>query len=1064
MVKKVRIIAEGKQFEAYLKAALTIEENGVKRLIGIAYAGGITACRAIHAALYNEPQIEIFDEQSGRIEQIMTGSSYRRIEEIDGKVCHTFALPRSSVIEDYQESVADNIKNEIEEMPARTLIAPNGNIEEVVGAFLAETFGLPKKADWRDQYLSILPPEKVQHVSVNTTKLAGRWVNMKAIHISPMSEEEILKHIENAIVSGKLETKDDEKPKSLKEYEAMFVEDMTTEEYLRTNAQAIALKISTYLRPLYNGRYFKRSIAETNRISVPAQARAVMAAYEVLKKKNGVFLVGDMGTGKTQMALSTIYTKARERENSGAKDGMRCLIVAPANVCPKWATSEIPQVIPKEKIITTMINSTEDALRYANDVRNGYTVPKGKIEFVIVSTDRMKLTAQRFVLGARWNHRRMEWTSPNTGLPLRSPKNKKDEVDLIAGWSDVVSRPDMPPTHDEIQKAKANGTLGKNGVPLGYIKRWNEAIRSFQDDYDTDTQTDCSLARPAQKKWAESRGGHRWMIAQIFQRLLRKYFHIGIFDEIQQMKALDSGRGAAFHKLLKSCRKSMFLTGTLTNGESSSIFATLWRAFPRELIEAGFSHNTSAETWASRYGVIERTMTRDDGDTNVGVTTNRRKNRVIVKEKPGIAPQLVANHLLDKSIFLDLADLKVPLVEIEEKPIIIELDEDHKDEYEKFHSELHNSCVKLQREIGAAAWSKFNPSTLNYADQPSLGASIDFIDRAEDQVIANVSAPAFPKDYETAKERKLVQLVEDELAQDRPCIIFNNFTGATGEYKTNERIKKVLANHGIESQILNERVSTNDRFDWLQRQEKKGTKVLIMNMRLVEVGLDLMHYPTIIYFQLNDDINTLRQSSRRAWRLGQHKKCKVIYLVNNGTQQMAQFQRLMSRRVSAMIVEGRIERSDDLAKYADVSVSALTNDLSKTLEANDIASAWEEAAKRDIDENLELVSEEKFQERIVEAFEELTAETKQLCGYIDPVEPELSETERAFAELDGEVIDEVLAMFDALNGSEIDAIFEEEKSPKSSTQQRNHGNERSFNVDEDDSYEGSEQLDLFAFA
>ncbi|WP_240377193.1 helicase-related protein [Bacillus piscicola] len=640
----------------------------------------------------------------------------------------------------------------------------------------------------------------------------------------------------------------------------------------------------------------------------------------------------------------------------------------------------------KERFLITMLNSTEDAAQYIDAVRKGWVVPRGKIHFVLVSTDRMKLSAQKFVFAGKWDSHRFVWRSPDTGLPLQAPpekiekERKESDADALAQWTDAVASPAVPPTREEINTARKENKLGKNGVPIGYITRWKDGFRSFQESYDPESKRDCSLARPAQKKWKEVKGNHRWMIAQMMQRMLPNHFHLGIFDEIQHMKATDSGRGAAFHKLLKACRKSMFLTGTLTNGESSSIFATLWRAFPGELIEAGFSHNTSKEAWATRYGVIEKTTKTGEDNKNVGSTTNRYKDTTIVKEKPGIAPELVANHLLDKCIFVELQDLQVPLVEIEEKPVIIDLDEEHKYAYDQMHSELYETCKKMQKEVGTGAWAKFNPATLNYADQPSVPVEVIWKKKGDSEILGCVTATTFPTEYLTAKERTLLEIVEDELNQNRPCIIYNNFTGKSGDYRTNSRIQKVLKRHGIDAKILDDTIASNKRFEWLERQETEGTKVIITNMKLVECGLDLMSFPTIIYFQLCDEVSTLRQSSRRAWRLGQPKKCKVLFLVNDGTQQLSQFKRLMSRRVSAMITEGRIERSDSLAQYADAGAGQLTSDLSKQLASSDLTSAWEAMAKKDIDEDLELVSEKDFQQNIKKAFANLTAETIKLCG------------------------------------------------------------------------------------
>ena len=926
--------------------------------------------------MYSNQDLEIIDEQGKVSERVKPNGKYRRVETVDDMVTHHTLLPRSTNDEDYQKELLEMVKQKSEVYPERIIVAPKGNVIEVAGQFLSETFGLPRTPQWANQYLNILGFDKFNKIDVLTTDLAGEWRNLKAVKLIGLKEEEVLKVIEDAIKRGILNTRST----SLMG-EGTFKEDMTTEEYLRQNADILAKKLDAVMKPLTDGSFISDKVGELTRLPVPAQAKASMAALEVLKHKKGVFIVGDMGTGKTIQSITTIYTQMRIREKSGAKDGMRVLIIAPSNVVPKWATSELSQTIKRYKYTTRIIKNSTDALRYVDEVKKGHSVPKGTIEFVLIGTDRMKLAAEGWVLGANWDHRSSVWRSPETGQPLLKPNQtkKQREEDLIAGWSDAVERPSKPPTPIEIEAARKIGALLPNGLPKGYVKSWKADVRNFQDDYTG--KKNRSLARPGRKEWNETSKKARWMIAQIFQRKLKNHFHIGIIDEAHQMKASDSGRGLALHKIMKSCKKVMFLTGTLTNGASTSIKSLLWRCFPNELIATGITYETSAEQWASRYGVLEKVITKADGDSVVGVSTNRKKDRVEVKEKPGISPKLISDFLLDKSIFVELSDLGIPLVKLEEIPKIITLDDDHMDEYKKLHSDLYNAGISLQREIGTSAWSYFNPTTINYADQPQRGADVKYYKYQDDgtkKLIENITAPSFPDTYLNAKEREILKDVESEIRQKRRCIVFTHYTGG---YLTNERLKKIFADRGIICEIMNDKISTDERFEWLDKQADTGTEVLIMNQRLAECGLDLLAFPTIMFYQLNDDINVVRQASRRSFRLGQPKVCKVIYYVADKTTQMVQFQRLMSRRVAAMIVEGRIERSDAIAKYADTSSSGTVADLSKTLSSVELTNAWVSAAEKDLDQNLDLVTEDEFQNRIKEAFRRLTAETIRLSGY-----------------------------------------------------------------------------------
>lgn len=975
---KVKTNQEGKTFEAFVKMIITDGED----LIALGMVGNLSTVRAIHGSLYDgyNHYIGFQDDENDKFFSKRTTRSYKRIEELNGKVCHAFLLPKMSIESEYEEELQRAEQEELAR-PERIVIAKSSEIEYEVGMFLANTYGLPRTRSWAEKYLYLLPKDKMKELTVQTTGIMDKeWQSVRAIRIESMSEEEVLNYIEIGIRSGILN------PVTDTESKAIFTEGMKTEEYLQENALSLASHIDKYMKPQYDGTHYLQAIGETKRVSLPAQARLVMGALTVLQKQKSAFMVADMGGGKTQMSLTAAYVMMKEREKSGAKDGLRVLIVAPSIIVPKWATSEIPTILGHDIATTTLLNSTEDAIQYAQKIKKGHKVPKGKIEFVLVSTDRMKLGANKYVLSAKWNKWDNTWHCPDCNEAIISPEATVEEPDLLATWEDAVATPKEPPMEHNYEWAKKARKIGANGLPIGYVEKWSTKIRRFvchncaitEKDEDNDNvkilQKNHSLVRPALRSLGEDKVKPRWMIAQIFQRMLKNHFHLGIYDEIQQMKASNSGRGLSFHKLLKSTRKNLFLTGTLTNGEATSIQSTLWRSDPQSLIDDGFNHSSTDIAWAKKYGVLEKvTISKDDGI--IGATTNRRKDKVILKTKPGISPRLTTRHLLHKSTFMDLGDLGLPLVKKEEIPVIIPLKNEHAEAYANFHKELYEACLEAMKVHGTGAWARFNPATLNYADQPHIEQEYSFI--TSDDHFIQVRADIFEEEFLTAKEEKLIGIVKENLEENRGCIVYNHYTGM---YRQNERLQKILAKEGITAEILDTNVSSAKRFEWLEKQKKLGTKVLIMNMSLVQVGLDLLEWSSIIYYQLNDDINVLRQAGGRNWRIGQSRNCRIYYLVNQDTQQMAQFERLMTRRIEALLVEGRIERSSPLVQFAKENESKLARDLSHSLEASELEKTWITAAEKDIDQSVELVDENELAERIQNAFKVLTDETKKLCG------------------------------------------------------------------------------------
>ncbi|MFH1115857.1 MAG: hypothetical protein V1792_18255, partial [Pseudomonadota bacterium] len=81
---------------------------------------------------------------------------------------------------------------------------------------------------------------------------------------------------------------------------------------------------------------------------------------------------------------------------------------------------------------------------------------------------------------------------------------------------------------------------------------------------------------------------------------------------------------------------------------------------------------------------------------------------------------------------------------------------------------------------------------------------------------------------------------------------------------------------------------------------------VIGNPMLVQTGLDLLDFPTIIFYQTGYSVFTLRQASRRSWRIGQNKPVRIRYLHYTGTMQERAIE-LVGRKLSASLaIEGKL--------------------------------------------------------------------------------------------------------------------------------------------------------------
>lgn len=921
---QIKVKGIGRTFQCVLHFAAYSGLN----LLAASFAGPATSVWGVSSNIMNGRDVSILDEES-EIRLYPVKGMYKSIEKKSGDVYHCLIFHKSALLN--------------EDFTRPTIIAPDGDIRKATGRYITTKFAVP--VEWEMDYLDIL---NYTEAIIVQSPYMDIWRNLRVIEITSvkgtgkpgLTDETLIQGIEKALSDGTLKI-----PES--SAEGKFDPGWTMREYLKANARILANQVKS-VRPRHDPEKDKLhpAIGQMERIPFPAQAHVIQGLVNTLKQQNMAIASGDMGTGKSIIAIGVVNILHHEK----GKGPMPVLLSAPGITIPKWEKKEIPETLPDAK--TYVIRSTEDALRYFRKVREGYK-PEG-LEFVLVSIDRAKLGPEPWC-SATWKRvagtKEYAWHCPNCGDPIPDPNPKKEDY---LRWNGFACG--SPPT-----KRK---NLLPNGLPEGFIPKWK-----LPNKIKKCPQCGSPLWRPALKSRGETKNRPRWYVSQILKKL-RRYFDIFIMDEVHQTKASDSGRGDAFAQMVKAGKKTLCLTGTLVNGMSTSIKELLWRTDPKSLLREGFDHKTGIVGWAKRYGVLEKVIRTDEEDE--GIITRRKKREAQPREKPGIAPELVANHLLHRAAFLELSDLGLPLIELKEIPKIITMDDEHLEEYKRFHNKLYNTCAHAYVNKVRGAFAKFIPATINYADRPDMGAEVEIKNGKKTWDV--VYAPAFDPDYYHAKERELVNIVKENLEEDRGCVIYCNYTDTFG---THHRLKQVLEAHGIESYILESHVSPEKRVEWLSQREEAGDKVIICNMRLVETGLDLLPWPTLIFYQLNYDINTVRQASRRAWRIGQTRECRVYYLVYDGTQQMAQFQTCMLKRAHALLAEGRLDRSE-LASFGRDSHSSLTADLADCLADEDTAEKWKELARKDMD--IETVEESKFMEILNKTKVKLARETLRLCG------------------------------------------------------------------------------------
>jgi len=87
---------------------------------------------------------------------------------------------------------------------------------------------------------------------------------------------------------------------------------------------------------------------------------------------------------------------------------------------------------------------------------------------------------------------------------------------------------------------------------------------------------------------------------------------------------------------------------------------------------------------------------------------------------------------------------------------------------------------------------------------------------------------------------------------------------------------------------------------------REGADVLICHPRLVQTGLDLVDWPSVVWFEPEYSVYVLRQASQRSWRIGQRQPVEVTYLVYKGTLQADALALVAAKMRSSLMIEGEL--------------------------------------------------------------------------------------------------------------------------------------------------------------
>jgi len=322
---------------------------------------------------------------------------------------------------------------------------------------------------------------------------------------------------------------------------------------------------------------------------------------------------------------------------------------------------------------------------------------------------------------------------------------------------------------------------------------------------------------------------------------------------------------------------------------------------------------------------------------------------------------LFGRFLMSLGAFISLEDISEALPPYKEEVVAVEMDPPLRKAYEQLEEDIKNA-LKEHRGNQSVVSVALN-ALLLYPDRPfhlgNLYASEYDPETQRHEKFLIAETQDLDEEYVYAKERRLVDEVKSELARGRRCQIYAVYTK---KRDVTRRLERILTNEGVRVAILTTEVPPEAREAWYERQLRAGVQAVVCHPKLVQTGLDLIEFPTILFYQTGYSIFVLRQASRRSWRIGQRLPVKVKFFHYAHTMQETCLRLMGKKLLVSLAMEG---------KFSSEGLQAI-NDEDDIL----MAMARELVTKKGIGERADAVwsalqkqQEEAFGTRVLEASE-----------------------------------------------------------------------------------------------
>ncbi|MGB6877622.1 MAG: DEAD/DEAH box helicase [Candidatus Acidiferrales bacterium] len=627
-------------------------------------------------------------------------------------------------------------------------------------------------------------------------------------------------------------------------------------------------------------------IAQLLRKPFPAQTLALMGVVKRWNEARGAAVIAECGTGKTLISLGAVHVHS-------AREPFTALAMVPPQLVEKWAR-EAFLTLPRVRVFFI------DGLRTPTSSVGHAGVNEVRLRHGRIIREGLRTTLTELRLRKTARTARQRWHSI-CGFPALFIVGR-ERGKLSYFWRHAYR-------HARCGRYQGSVVNSDTGCPI-YLDEDGERLLST--DFKKAKLSEILGARNGDESaklqralysalWqADGKKIRRFAPVDFIGRYMPDFFDYAIADEVHELKG-DTAQGNALGTLAACAQRTVVLTGTLLGGYADEVFNILYRLEPGKMVKEGFEFGEpGVRTFTESYGLLEKITVIEPADNRCSEARVTKR----VRRRPGASPLLFGRFLMSLGAFISLEDISEELPPYREEVVSVEMDALLKQAYKKLEEDV-KAALKEHRGNQSVMSVALN-ALLLYPDRPFrlgnlYGWEFDPESQRREKFLISETQD-LDEGLAYAKERRLVEEVKTELTRGRRCQIYAVYTQ---KRDVTRRLERILSNEGIHVAVLTTEVPPESRECWYERQLRAGVQAVICHPKLVQTGLDLIDFPTILFYETGYSIYVLRQASRRSWRIGQRLPVKVKFLHYAATMQESCLRLMGKKLLVSLAMEGK---------------------------------------------------------------------------------------------------------------------------------------------------------------